>query len=163
MKILVLCTGNSARSILLECLLNRLGAGRIQAFSAGSQPTGAVHPQALDILANKGFDITGLRSKTWDDFAAADAPEMDLVITVCGSAAAETCPIWPSAAQGLPMQAHWGIDDPAAANPEDWADAFTLAYGCLETRAKAFVALPFENMLRAELQTEVDKIGALSQ
>lgn len=142
MNILVLCTGNSARSILLESILNRLGAGRIRAYSAGSQPTGKVHPQSLALLARKGFDTSALHSKSWDVFAAPDAPTMDAVITVCGSAAAETCPIWP----GTPIRAHWGVEDPAAASGADAEDAFAKAYGILHRRAEAFLKTAPENM-----------------
>lgn len=158
MNILVLCTGNSARSILLECLLNRLGAGRLQAFSAGSHPAGAVHPQSLNLLAAKGYTVAGLRSKSWDEFSAPDAPKMDMVITVCGSAAAETCPIWP----GTPLRAHWGIEDPAAAAKPEWNTAFERAYDVLEARAEALMALPFEEMTRADLQSELARIGGLN-
>ncbi|MDQ7071296.1 MAG: arsenate reductase ArsC [Rhodobacterales bacterium] len=159
MKILVLCTGNSARSILLENLLNRLGKSRVEAFSAGSHPTGVVHPQTLELLRSKGYDVAGLRSKSWDEFSGENAPVMDLVITVCGSAAAETCPIWPSTTQGFPLRAHWGIDDPAAAKSEDWPAAFSQAYTRLAGRANAFIALPFEDMARADLQAALDDIG----
>lgn len=170
MKILVLCTGNSARSILLENLLNRLGQSRVLAFSAGSHPTGAVHPQTLQLLRSKGYDVAGLRSKSWDEFSGQNAPVMDLVITVCGSAAAETCPIWPSTKQvgkmgdktRAPLRAHWGIDDPAAAKPEDWPAAFAQAYARLSARANAFMAFPFEEMPPEDLQVALDDIGASS-
>jgi arsenate reductase len=147
MNILVLCTGNSARSILLESLLNRLGAGRVTAWSAGSRPAGRVHPASLGLLAAKGYDTAGLRSKSWDEFALPGAPKMDLVITVCGSAAGEACPIWP----GAPLRAHWGVEDPAAAAEADWPAAFEAAYAALETRARAFLAL----------KQAIDRIGAM--
>lgn len=157
MNILVLCTGNSARSILLESLLNALGQGRISAFSAGSRPAGKVHPQSLVLLEEKGLPTDGARSKSWDEFAEDDAPEMDVVITVCASAAGETCPFWP----GAPITTHWGVDDPAAAQEPDWAQAFHAAYETLSLRAHALVDLPFESMDRASLKRALDKIGQL--
>ncbi|MEX3315510.1 arsenate reductase ArsC [Sulfitobacter sp. PS-8MA] len=158
MNILVLCTGNSARSILLEALLRDLGAGRLTVFSAGSQPAGQVHPGALRILAEHGHDTHGFRSKSWDEFAAPEAPRMDLVITVCGSAAAETCPLWP----GTPLRGHWGVEDPAAASPETQATAFADAYAILRRRAEAFVAAPVTEMDRAALQAHLSQIGMLA-
>lgn len=157
MNILVLCTGNSARSILLESLLNRLGEGHIQAFSAGSNPTGKVHPQSLSLLRDKGFPIDRARSKSWDEFAAPDAPKMDLVITVCASAAGETCPIWP----GAPLRAHWGVEDPASAAEADWDSAFVTAHDALERRAKAYLALP-KDLGKDALATELKRIGEMS-
>lgn len=141
-NILILCTGNSARSILAEVLLRDLGAGEVTAHSAGSHPRGSVHPGALAALTARGRDIEGLRSKSWDEFAGPDAPPMDLVITVCASAAGETCPLWP----GAPHRAHWGLDDPANAG-EDPSDpavtaAFDAAYATLERRVAAWLALP---------------------
>lgn len=158
MNILVLCTGNSARSILLEALLRDLGAARLNVFSAGSQPAGRVHPGALARLAQQGHATEGFRSKSWDEFAAQDAPEMDLVITVCGSAAAETCPLWP----GTPMRAHWGVEDPAAADPADQDVAFASAYAILRRRAEAFCALPLETLDRDALQAELNRIGEIA-
>lgn len=138
MNILVLCTGNSARSILLEAILNRLGASQgIRAWSAGSKPAGKVHPQSIKLLQSLGYPTEGLRSKSWDEFAGVGAPEMDMVITVCGSAAAETCPFWP----GAPLRIHWGVEDPAAASEIDWPRAFQAAYETLLSRAEAFLAL----------------------
>lgn len=157
MNILVLCTGNSARSILLEALLNRLGQGRVTAFSAGSQPAGKVHPQSLRLLAEKGYDTAPFRSKSWDEFAAPDAPHMDAVITVCASAAGETCPIWP----GVPVRAHWGVDDPAAASEPDWETAFSTAYAILERRARALLDMPVEDMEAGELKIHLDRIGTI--
>lgn len=157
LKVLFLCTGNSARSILLESLLNRLGDGRIHAFSAGSNPTGKVHPQSLTLLREKGYPVDQARSKSWDEFAAPDAPKMDLVITVCASAAGETCPIWP----GAPVRAHWGVEDPAAAAEADWASAFLAAYVALERRAKAYLDLP-QDLDKDALQTELRRIGEMS-
>ena len=158
MNILVLCTGNSARSILLECLLNDLGQGRVTAYSAGSQPSGKVHPQSLTLLAAKGTDTSALRSKSWDEFALPDAPQMDAVITVCGSAANETCPMWP----GAPVRAHWGVEDPAAAAQPDWQEAFQTAHDILERRAKAFLAEPVEDMGAAALKQALDAAGGIA-
>ncbi len=158
MNILVLCTGNSARSILLESILNRLGGPvGIHAWSAGSRPSGRVHPQSLRHLTAHGYPTEGLRSKSWDEFALPDAPQMDAVITVCGSAAGETCPIWP----GAPLRAHWGVEDPAAAAEPDWEAAFDLAYRRLATRAKALIALDPVRLPRASLQAELDRIGRI--
>ncbi len=129
-NLLFLCTGNSARSILAEALLNREGGGRFRAFSAGSFPKGAVHPMALEVLRDGGFPTAGLRSKSWDEFAGADAPPLDLIVTVCDNAAGEVCPIWP----GHPARAHWGIADPAAVEGDGQRAAFEEAYRLLETR-----------------------------
>lgn len=148
MKILVLCTGNSARSILLESILNTDGTGRVTAFSAGSQPAGRVNPHAVTLLKAEGHDTTGFRSKSWDEFAEDAAPQMDIVITVCGSAANETCPMWP----GTPLRAHWGVEDPAAVSEADAPEAFAIAYGILSRRAEAFLAAPVESMTPAALQ-----------
>ena len=155
MNILVLCTGNSARSILLECLLRRLGQGKINAFSAGSQPSGKVHPQSLVLLTDKGFDTGGLSSKSWDVFAAPDAPQMDAVITVCGSAAAETCPMWP----GAPLRAHWGVEDPAAASEAEAPAAFQSAYDILHRRARHFTDANLAQMDAATLQAHLSASG----
>ena len=157
MNILVLCTGNSARSILLESLLNTLGQGRIAAYSAGSQPSGKVHPQSLMLLAQKGHDTSRASSQSWDVYAQADAPQMDLVITVCGSAASETCPIWP----GAPLRAHWGVEDPAAAKESDWKAAFDTAFEILERRAKAFVDLDWGVLTATQKQAELSRIGQI--
>lgn len=158
MNILLLCTGNSARSILLESLLNTLGGGRVRAWSAGSRPTGTVHPQSLALLAAEGQDISGLRSKSWDEFAGPGAPEMHAVITVCGSAAGETCPIWP----GAPVRAHWGIEDPAAAAPERQPAAFRTAYDILRRRATALLDLPIETLTDDELRMHLTRIAAIT-
>ena len=155
MNILVLCTGNSARSILLESIFNHTSDGRLRAFSAGSNPTGKVHPQSLTLLESVGHDLSDARSKSWDEFAADDAPEMDLVITVCGSAAEETCPVWP----GAPVRAHWGVEDPAAASQEDWDEAFRTAYDILGRRAAALLDLPVETLGNAELTAQLKRIG----
>ena len=159
MNILVLCTGNSARSILGEVILGRLGAGRVTAFSAGSQPKGAVHPGALRLLAARGIDASRLHSKSWNTFTGPDAPTIDLVITVCGSAAGEACPIFP----GAPLRAHWGLPDPAAVTGDDAvADAaFAQTWDWLAMRAEAFLALPFETMARDVLQARLAEIGAM--
>src|SRR5580692_959364 len=142
--VLFLCTGNSARSILAEAILNSLGAGRMRAFSAGSQPKGAVHPFALELLNEKGLATAALRSKSWEEFAAPGASPIDFVFTVCDNAAAESCPIWP----GRPAAAHWGIADPAAAAGSDSERrrAFRAAYEALEGRIKRFAALPLESL-----------------
>lgn len=161
MNILVLCTGNSARSILLESLLNKLGDGRVTAFSAGSQPSGKVHPQSLRLLQGRGYEVDGLRSKSWDEFAEPGAPEMDVVITVCASAAGETCPIWPSSTPGRPFRAHWGVEDPAAASEADWEQAFETAYARLEKRAKAFLAAPFETFDTDAIRAHLTNVGTL--
>lgn len=158
MNILILCTGNSARSILLEALINSLSTGRLQAYSAGSFPAGKVHPQSLKLLSEHGHDTSFARSKSWDEFATPDAPQMDMVITVCGSAAAETCPIWP----GAPVRAHWGVEDPAATAEPDWDPAFRTAYDILENRASALLELPFETLAPQDLSAELARIGNLT-
>lgn len=137
-NVLFLCTGNSARSILAEALLNRDGAGRFRAFSAGSQPKGELHPAALALLSEQGFQLEGLRSKRWEEFATPDAPQMDLIITVCDSAAGETCPIWP----GHPTSAHWGIEDPATVEGDGQRQAFFNAMTYLQRRISLLLSLP---------------------
>jgi arsenate reductase len=148
-NVLILCTGNSARSILGEALFNHLGRGRVRAFSAGSQPSGKVNPVALETLERHGVPLPSeVRSKSWDEFAAPGAPKLDYIFTVCASAAGETCPIWP----GHPTTAHWGIDDPAHVEPmEARRAAFEVAYQALEKRIKAFLALDLESMSRADI------------
>ena len=143
-NVLVLCTGNSARSILGEALFNHLGAGRVRAYSAGSQPSGRVNPVALETLEKHGVPLpSDVRSKSWDEFAAPGAPQIDYIFTVCASAAGETCPIWP----GHPTTAHWGIADPAHVEPmEARREAFEVAYQALEKRIKAFLALDLATM-----------------
>ena len=158
MNTLVLCTGNSARSILLEAILGSDSDGRLRAFSAGSQPSGRVHPQSVRLLESLGYDVGNARSKSWDEFAADDAPIMDMVITVCGSAAEETCPIWP----GAPVRAHWGVEDPAAADEPDWEEAFQTAYDILKKRADALLAMPVETMEQPELQAQLNRIGKIT-
>jgi protein-tyrosine-phosphatase len=135
-NVLFLCTGNSARSILAEAILNREGAGRFAAFSAGSHPKGAPHPAALKLLASHGYATNGFRSKSWDEFAAPGAPPLDVVVTVCDNAAGEVCPIWP----GKPAKRHWSVPDPAAVEGEGQAEAFEAAYRDLHTRISGFIA-----------------------
>jgi arsenate reductase len=160
MNILVLCTGNSARSILLESYLNAAGDGRVSGFSAGSHPTGTVNPGALRLLMRKGLPVSQLRSKSWDEFAAPDAPVMDLVITVCDAAAGETCPIWP----GAPVRGHWGVDDPAAATGDTATidAAFERAWDVLTRRADALLALRLDSMDAAALTGAVGRIGEIA-
>ena len=156
-NVLFLCTGNSARSILAEALLNRDGAGRFRAFSAGSQPKGEPHPMALSILADHGFSLDGLRSKSWTEFAAADAPPMDLIITVCDNAAGETCPIWP----GRPTSAHWGIEDPAAVEGEGQRQAFLSAMQYLHNRISLLINLPGDQLDELQWGERVRAIGRI--
>jgi arsenate reductase len=155
--VLFLCTGNSARSIMAECLMNRHGADRFRAHSAGSHPTGRVHPLALELLLERGYETGELRSQSWDDFAAPGAPHIDYVFTVCDNAAGEACPVWP----GRPITAHWGIEDPAAASgsPDERRRAFERAYRELERRIEAFLALRPETLDRRSLQDALAAIG----
>ena len=158
LRVLVLCTGNSARSILGEAILNRLGAGRLVAVSAGSQPTGAPNPAALRLLEAKGVATGFARSKSWEEFAGPAAPPVDIVITVCDSAAAETCPVWP----GAPVTVHWGLPDPAAVEGEDAkAAAFAETWRQIEHRTRAMLALPLETMTPAERRAELGALAAL--
>lgn len=155
LNVLVLCTGNSARSILGEALFNHLGAGRIRAFSAGSQPSGKVNPVALETLEKHGIPLPEARSKSWDEFAAPGAPQLDFIFTVCASAAGEACPVWP----GHPATAHWGIPDPAHVEPMDARrEAFELAYRQLRTRIEAFLALPLETMSAGDVKAAATRI-----
>jgi protein-tyrosine-phosphatase len=156
-NVLFLCTGNSARSILAEAVMNQLGQGRFRGFSAGSRPTGAPNPFALDLLRREGIDTAFARSKSWDEFAAPDAPKMDFVFTVCDSAAAEECPYWP----GQPMTAHWGLPDPAAVTGSDSekALAFAETFRALTRRIGAFVSLPFSSLDQLSLQSRLREIG----
>ena len=154
-NVLVLCTGNSARSILGEALFNHLGQGRIRAFSAGSQPSGKVNPVALETLGKHGVPLPEARSKSWDEFAAPGAPQLDFIFTVCASAAGETCPIWP----GHPTTAHWGIADPAHVEPlAARRAAFETAYAELEKRIAAFLKLPLETLSTAAVIEAARKI-----
>lgn len=153
-NVLFLCTGNSARSILAEAILNKDGAGRFHAFSAGSFPKGAVHPEALKLLEELGYPTDGVRSKSWDEFAVDGAPLLDFVFTVCDNTAGETCPVWP----GQPMTAHWGIEDPAAA-VEHQQQAFRNAYYALRRRIELFLALPMQSIDELSLQARLREIG----
>lgn len=156
-NVLFLCTGNTARSILAESLLQHWGKDKFVAYSAGSQPKGQVHPYAIDLLRSLRLPSEGFRSKSWDEFAAPGAPKLDFVFTVCDSAAAEACPVWP----GQPMTAHWGVPDPAAATGTEIAkrQAFREAFRQLENRIKLFAALPVASLDRLSLQRKLNDIG----
>jgi protein-tyrosine-phosphatase len=156
----VLCTGNSARSILAESLIDHCGGGRFRGYSAGSFPRGTVHPRAIELLLAFGLRAAGLRSKSWDEFAEPDAPVMDFVFTVCDQAADEVCPIWP----GNPVTAHWGVPDPAAVEGNDIErrNAFREAFRVLENRIKLFVALPIDKLDHLAIKREVDEISHLT-
>lgn len=156
-NVLFLCTGNSARSIMAEAILNRRGAPHFRAYSAGSHPSGRVRPEALAQIASSGISTEGYRSKSWAEFAAPDAPPMHFVFTVCDSAAAEVCPVWP----GHPMTAHWGIPDPAAVegSSEEIQRAFAQAYARLERRISLFLSLPLATLDRMTIQCELQRIG----
>jgi protein-tyrosine-phosphatase len=156
-NVLFLCTGNSARSILAEQLVNHWGRGKFRGFSAGSHPKGKVHPIALELLGHMKLPTEGLRSKSWDEFAAPGAPPLDFVFTVCDNAAGEMCPVWP----GQPMSAHWGVEDPAAVDGPDtekWL-AFRQTFKELENRIKIFTSLPIRSLDRIRLQERLDAIG----
>ena len=159
-SILILCTGNSARSIMAEVLFNVLGKGKFRAYSAGSHPSGAVNPFAVERCEALGYDTAGLRSKSWDEFAAPDAPHMDFVITVCDQAAGEVCPIWP----GKPMTAHWGFEDPAAfeGSEEDKRKVFSKIYRQIMNRVSQFVNLPLHVLDHNAMQREMRAIGEKS-
>jgi arsenate reductase len=156
-NILFLCTGNSVRSIMAEAILNHKGNGMFHAYSAGSHPTGKVRPEALTQLASAGISMEGLRSKSWDEFARPDAPELHFVFTVCDNAANEACPYWP----GQPMTAHWGIPDPTAVkgSPEEIEQAFHGAFVALERRITLFLSLPLDTLERMTIQEEITRIG----
>jgi len=156
-NVLFLCTGNSARSIMAECILNRLGQGRFRAYSAGSRPKGQVHPYALDLLAKLNFVTEGLRSKGWDEFATPGSPPLDFVFTLCDEAAAEQCPVWP----GQPMTAHWGLPDPAAATGNEAVKrlAFADTIRMINNRISIFVSLPMRSLDKLSLQKRLDQIG----
>jgi len=158
-NVLILCTGNSCRSIMAEAIFNRKGAGRYRAFSAGSKPTGRVNPNAITVLRERGYATDGLRSKSWDEFTGPSALPLDLVITVCGNAAGETCPIW----IGAPVSGHWGIADPAEArgSPREIAEAFTEAYRLLDMRIEAFLALNTGNISNTEIAAALRVIGGM--
>lgn len=156
-NVLFLCTANSARSIMAEAILNREGKGRFRAFSAGTKPAGVVNPHALDVLRGEQFDVLGLRSKNWDEFAGEDAPAMDFVFTVCDDAAGEECPVWP----GNPMTAHWGIPDPDKATGTDAEKglAFAEAFRMLGTRIGIFLSLPIDKLDRLAMHEHLQGIG----
>ena len=158
-NVLFLCTGNSARSIIAEAILNKLGAGKFRAFSAGSHPKGQVHPETLRLLQSLGYDTSGFRSKSWSEFADPGAPLLDFVFTVCDDAAGETCPVWP----GQPMTAHWGVPDPAEAkgNPAEMALAFKDAYRMLDRRIGIFASLPLQSLDQMSLQKKLREIGRM--
>lgn len=160
-NVLFLCTGNSARSILGEALLNLLGKGRFRAWSAGSHPAGRVNPFAIELLQKNGIATEGLRSKNWDEFSQAGAPEFDFVFTVCDNAANEICPVWP----GQPMTAHWGIEDPAAVEggDEDKRRAFVHAYNQLSRRIALFISLPLKSLDALAIKEKVVEIGKLRE
>ena len=157
-NVMFLCTGNSARSIIAECILNRSGAGRFKAFSAGSQPRGEVHPFAIDLLKSLNYETDALRSKDWDEFSGPDAEPLDFVFTLCDSAAAETCPVW----LGQPMTAHWGVPDPASVvgNEAFRRAAFADSYRMLNNRINIFISLPLGSIDKLTLQRRLEQIGA---
>jgi protein-tyrosine-phosphatase len=156
-NVLFLCTHNSARSVIAECILNRLGQGKFRGYSAGSMPRGSINPYALDLLRNQKYDVSGLRSKSWNEFGAPGAPHMDFVFTVCDDAANEVCPVWP----GRPMTAHWGVPDPSSVerNEAEKRVAFLDTYRMLYHRIGIFVALPTTTLDRMALRTKLDEIG----
>jgi protein-tyrosine-phosphatase len=158
-NVLFLCTGNSARSIMAEAILNKLGQGRFRAFSAGSRPKGQVNPHAVGLLQSLGYDPSGFRSKSWTEFAKPDAPRLDFVFTVCDNAAGESCPVWP----GQPITAHWGVPDPAEATgvPAEIALAFRDAYRMLHQRIAVFTALPIRSLDGLVLQRRLAEIGRM--
>jgi len=156
-NVLFLCTGNSARSIIAEAILNKIGGGRFRAWSAGSQPKGRINPHTLELLRGLGFDTSGFRSKSWDEFAQPGAPALDFIFTVCDNATREACPVWP----GKPITAHWGIPDPAEASGTDAqiGQAFSDAYRMLNQRISLFTALPIESLDKLTLQNRLREIG----
>ena len=160
-NVLFLCTGNSARSIMAEVLLNALGKGHFRAYSAGSHPAGRVHPLAIEMLQKHGFDTDGLRSKSWNEFSGPEAPAMDFVFTVCDKAAGEACPIWP----GRPITGHWGFEDPAAVGGEEGTqrEAFSRVFKQITTRIHAFISLPFDKLDHLSLQQQIRAIGQAGQ
>lgn len=156
-NVLFLCTGNSARSIMAECALGRWGVGRFKAYSAGSHPTGVVHPLTIETLRRLNYDTSALRSKSWDEFTRPGAPPLDFVFTVCDRAASEVCPVWP----GQPLTAHWGVEDPVAFEGTEAQRLafFRRVYGYLENRIKIFVSLPIASLDRLALQKRLEEIG----
>lgn len=160
-NVLFLCTGNSARSIMAEAVMNRFGAPKFRAFSAGSQPKGEVNPHAITLLKSLNYKTDGFRSKNWEEFAQADAPQLDFVFTVCDNAAGEVCPVWP----GQPMSAHWGVPDPAAATGSEAviSQAFADSFRMLQNRITIFTALPLASIDRLSLQKKIDDIGKMKR
>jgi arsenate reductase (thioredoxin) len=158
-NVLFLCTGNSARSIIAEAILNKVGQGRFRAYSAGSLPKGRINPNTIQLLQGLGYETSAFRSKSWDEFAQSGAPRFDFVFTVCDNAAAETCPVWP----GQPMTAHWGVPDPAEAkgSPAEIGLAFRDAYRMLNQRIGIFVALPIRSLDQLSLQKRLKEIGRM--
>ena len=158
-NVLFLCTGNSSRSIIAEAILNKVGAGKFHAYSAGSQPKGKVNPYTIQLLQDLGHETSALRSKLWNEFARPDAPPLDFAFTVCDNAAGETCPVWP----GQPMTAHWGIPDPAEAKgtPAEIALAFKATYRMLNQRIAMFTAMPIASLDKLSLQTKLHEIGRM--
>ena len=160
-NVLFICTGNSARSILAESILNNLGQGRFKAFSAGSHPAGQVNPYAIGLLERNRLNTTNLRSKNWDEFTQADAPQLDFIFTVCDKAAGEVCPFWP----GQPMSAHWGVEDPAAVDgsEDEKRKAFSNVFRVLNRRISLFMSLPLEKLDALTLKREMDQIGLVRE
>jgi len=156
-NVLFLCTHNSARSVMAECIMNRLGAGKFKAYSAGSQPSGKIHPFAVELLQRLNFDTKSLRSKSWEEFARPGAPELDFVFTVCDDAANEVCPVWP----GQPMSAHWGLPDPSRAEGNEAERRFQFAdtHRMLNQRISIFISLPIDSLDRLSLKRRLDEIG----
>jgi arsenate reductase (thioredoxin) len=159
-SVLFLCTGNSARSIMAEAILNKVGAGKFRAWSAGSQPKGRLHPETIRLLQGLGYDTSGFRSKSWNEFVSPGGPQFDFVFTVCDNAAAEACPVWP----GQPMTAHWGVPDPAEAtgSPAEIALAFKDSYRMLHQRIGIFTSLPLRSLGQLTLQRKLDEIGRMT-
>ena len=155
LKVLFLCTGNSARSIMAEAIINRVSMGKFKGYSAGSMPTGKVHPMALELLNRLNYDTSNARSKSWEESSAPGAPELDFVFTVCDNAANEVCPIWP----GQPMSAHWGLPDPVAVEGDETQRALAFAYRILNNRISIFTSLPLTSLDKISLQRRLDDIG----
>lgn len=160
-NVLFLCTGNSARSVLAESILNKIGNGRFKAFSAGSHPSGAINPHVLDFLEKRNFPTADLRSKSWNEFAAPDGPALDFVFTVCDNAAGEVCPVWP----GQPVTAHWGVEDPVSVDGDDDAKrkAVLTAFALLNHRISLFASLPIAKLDAMSLKKELDEIGRMRE
>jgi arsenate reductase (thioredoxin) len=156
-NVLFLCTHNSARSVIAECIMHRIGSGKFHAYSAGSRPSGQIHPLAINLLKKLNYDTTGLRSKSWEEFTGPDAPELDFVFTVCDDAANEVCPVWP----GQPMTAHWGLPDPSlvTGTEAERAFAFSDTYRMLNQRIGIFISLPLASLSKLSLQKHLDDIG----